>query len=162
MTAYNAAPIRFSGVSMVTATLGANDPQTGDRCSDGGVEYVFVQNTGAASASIQLGMCPTTGAAGYSCTVSTVTDADVLVGVVRHVTIPTSSYGWLATRGFINVNFGADNSAAVGAFLGIGSDGKFANRIASAQTGIPCPPVFGKLMSAVASGASVGVYLNLA
>lgn len=159
MTAYNVAPIRFAGVSQVTATLGVNDPQTGDRCSESGIEYVFVQNTGNSQASVQLGMT-VSAAVGYSATVSTVTDSDVLVGVVRHATLPTGAYGWLATKGFVTVNFGANNSAAAGGFLGIGTDGAFANRIASAQTGVPCPPVFGKVMSAVASGASVGVYLT--
>ncbi len=159
MTAYNAAPIRFAGVSMTTATLGANDPQVGDRCSEGGIDYVFVYNNGNSQVSQSLGMIATA-AAGYSLTVSSVIDVDVCVGVARNATIATSGYGWLATRGFLTVNFGANNSAAVGAFLQIGTDGAFALRPASNATGLAFGEVCGKVMSAVASGASVGVYLN--
>ncbi len=159
MTAYNAAPIRFSGVSMTTATLGANDPSTGDRCSEGGVEYLFIYNNATTQMSQNLGVIAT-GVAGYSLTVSSVTDVDVCLGVVRNATIPTNAYGWVATRGFVTVNFSAANSAAVGTYLSLGTDGGFSTRPASAQTGIQMAQVCGKLMSAVASGGSVGVYLN--
>ncbi len=159
MTAYNAAPIRFSSVSMVTTTLGVNDPQVGDRCSDSGIDYVFVYNNGNSQASVGLGMVATA-VAGYSLTVSSLVDADVCVGVVRHATLPTAAYGWLAYRGFVTVNFGSTTSGAAGAYLEIGTDGSFAPRAASNATGLLFGDVCGKVMSAVASGASVGVYLN--
>ena len=161
MTAYNVAPIRFAGISMTTATLGANDPQVGDRCSEGGLDYVFVYNNGNSAASPGLGMIATA-AAGYSLTISSVVDQDVCIGVVKNATIATNAYGWIATRGFLTVTFGATTSGAVGAYLEIGTDGTFAPRAASTATGLLFGTTCGKLMSAVASGASVGVYLNCA
>ncbi len=159
MTAYNAAPIRFFGVSQTTATLGANDPQLGDRCSEAGIDYVFVYNNTTTQISQQLG-CVASAVAGYSVTVSSLVDADVCIGVARNATIPTNQYGWVATRGFVTVNFGAAISAAAGAFLEIGTDGSFAPRPASNATGLLFGEVCGKVMSAVASGGSTGVYLN--
>jgi hypothetical protein len=96
MTASNLAPIRFAGVSQVTATLGSNDPQVGDRCEEGGNSYVFVYNNGTSQISPGYG-ATVTAATGYSCPVSTITATDWVIGVCKNATITTNTYGWLVT-----------------------------------------------------------------
>jgi hypothetical protein len=159
MTASNLAPIRFAGVSQVTATLGSNDPQVGDRCEEGGNSYVFVYNNGTSQISPGYG-ATVTAATGYSCTVSTITATDWVIGVCKNATITTNTYGWLVTRGFVTVIMQATCSAAAGGYVGVAADGLFSAVPTSANTDTVIPQRFGKFMSAAASGASVGCYIH--
>lgn len=147
----------FAGVSQVTATLGANDPEVGTRLRSGDEEYIFVYN--AANSQILPGdVCVVSAVSGYSVTVSSTTAVDLAVGVCKHATLTTGTYGWLMTKGFGQVNMHADNSVAAGGMLVCGDLGKFFNKTIS--TGVPTP-IIGKAMAAIASGASGTAFLNI-
>ena len=157
MANYGNHPISFQGVSNVTASLGANDPEPGYRVTVGDEDYVFVYNAGNSQIS------PTYGAVmsavtGYSVTISSITGVDFLVGVCKHATITTGAYGWLVTKGFAAVEMEADNSAAAGQILALAADGEFA--LKSNSTGYPTPAV-GKTMEAIASAASGVAFISV-
>lgn len=156
MTVFGNPKARFGSVSMVTSSLGANDPEVGTVCREGDEEYIFVYNAGSSTVGIGYG-CIVSGVSGYSVTVSSVTDVDNCVGVCRHASIPAGSYGWLVTRGFVQVQMGADNSAAAGNLLSLGTDGVFAKK--TATTG--AAPAAGKAMAAIASGASGTAFISV-
>ncbi len=161
MTAYNAAPIRFAGISQVTASLGANDPQLGDECQEGGNGYIYVYNSGNSQVNPGYGMVVNPGATGYSCTISSVAD-DLLVGVVRNATITTGTYGWVVKRGYTPVQMHADISAAAGAFLDMQANGVFGLRTSSTPTASTVMVVgntVGKITSATASNLSGGAFV---
>lgn len=141
----------FGTVSMVTASLGPNDPEVGARRRIGDEEYVFVYNTGGAE--IKVGDCATfqSGSSGYSVTVSMVTGVGCICGVCKHATITTDTYGWLLTRGFTQINMAATQSVAVNGLLGNAANGKFAAK--SVSTGYPCLTL-GASQSAIASNGS--------
>ena len=149
MTHYANRPVLFAGKSMVTASLGANDPEPGYRMTDGDEDYVFVYNAGASDIEPSYGAV-LSAVSGYSVTVSSTTSVDFLVGVCKHATIAAGSYGWLFSRGFVDVEMEADNSAAAGQLLTLAEDGEFA--LKSNSTGYLAPAV-GKAMAAIASGA---------
>lgn len=158
MSFYGVAPVAFGTPSMVTATLGVNDPELGTRCHWQGAEYVFVYNAGTTQISIHQGAI-VTGTSGYSVTVSSVTLTDELAGVCTHATMATGTYGWLQTKGWAIVAMGANNSAAVGERLCLGTDGNF-GRVGSANTDTVLAGSVGKVMSAVASGGSAGCWIR--
>lgn len=153
----SAGPVVFGGgKSMVTTSLGANDPEVGYRKCFGDEEYVFVYNTGT-DAQISPGQgAVLSGVTGYSVTVSSTSSSDILIGVCKNATITTGAYGWLVTRGFSSVEMGADYSAAAGSLLELGDDGVFdikSNTTANAN-------FVGKAMEAIASGASGSAYIS--
>jgi len=148
---------RFGSVSMVTSSLGPNDPKVGDRTRSGDEDYLFVYNAGNSQISTGFG-ATVSAVTGYSVTVSTTTSVDVIIGVCRHATLTTGTYGWLATKGFLTVKMGANNSAAAGDNLTIGTDGAFA----SVQSGIAnYGQRLGKTMGAIASGATGDAFVNV-
>lgn len=157
MAIHGVAPVMFGSVSMVTATLGDNDPEVGTTRESGGVRYRFVYNNGTSQISPGYG-ATVSGLVGYSCTVSTTTGTDFLVGVCRHATLTTGTYGWLATKGFVPVQMGAGDSCAAGGLLTPAVDGAFANKTIS--TGYPGILV-GKAMSAIASNTSGYALIDL-
>lgn len=155
MTFYDNSPIRFGSVSMVTTSLGSNDPEVGARCRVGDEDYIFVYNTGS-NAQINPGHCAVlSGVTGYSVTVSSIS-LDLAIGVCKHATITTGAYGWLVTRGFVPVEMGANYSCAAGELLEIGVDGVFDT--ASNTTGNA--GYVAKAMEAAASGASAMAYVK--
>lgn len=157
MSVYNEGPIRFSSISMVTATLGTNDPQVGERTREDDEEYVFVYNTG--NSQISVGRAAVlSGVTGYSVTVSSVTAVDFAVGVCKHATLTTATYGWLVTKGFTQVQLGADDSATTGSVLRLALDGGFA--LASNATA-NMSPVIAKAMTGAASGTSCAAFISL-
>lgn len=156
MAVYGISPVLFGSVSMVTSSLGPNDPEVGTTRREGDEEYLFVYNTGSSTIGVSYGaVC--SGVSGYSVTVSSTTSVDLLMGVCKHVAIPTGSYGWLMTKGFCQVEMEADNSAAAGQLLALAADGEFA--LKSNSTGYPTPAV-GKTMEAIASGASGTAFIK--
>lgn len=156
MSVFSAAPIRFFSASMVTATLGQNDPEVGQVYREGDETYRFVYNAG--SSTISPGYCAIlSGVTGYSVSVSSTTMIDIAVGLCKHAAIATGSYGSLLIEGFAPVQMGADNSGAAGALLGIGVDGTVVAKTLS--TGFMAPAI-GKLMSAAASGTSGMAYVR--
>jgi hypothetical protein len=62
-----------------------------------------------------MGMTVNAGATNYSCTISTTAGLDQPVGVVRHATMATGTYGWLLTKGIGS----AYTSAAIAAGTGL-------------------------------------------
>lgn len=151
MSRYSADPVRFSSVSLVTDSLGDNDPDLGDRCSFAGDEYLFVYNAGGEQADPGLAVT-CSGVTGYSVTISTTVSALVALGVVKHATLTTATYGWVLTRGF--ATYEAGGTVAAGDGLSVAADGVFV--ITSGITG----PVYGKAMVATGSGGSAAAYFS--
>lgn len=154
MTVYSASPIFFESVSQVTAT---NSVELGTHRREGDETYIYVYNAGNSQISPGLG-CTVSAVTGYSVTVSSTTSVDTIVGVVKHATLTTGTYGWVLVHGFGQVQMQASNSAAAGQLLTVAADGEFA--LKSNSTGYPAPAV-GKAMAAIASGASGTAYINL-
>lgn len=149
-------PVRMAGASFTTTALGVNDPQVGDFCEEGGRRYVFVYNDGGASAPTGYGVVLNSGATGYSVTVTSVTSADFLIGVVRNATLTTGAYAWVVCRGITPVQLGTNFSAAVRQNLELGAAGVFAG--ASNTTGNG--PVVGQCLVAAASGTSTNAFVS--
>lgn len=157
MSYYHAAPVNFAGVSQVTASLGDNDPELGYVFRKGDEEYVFVYNAGGEQINPGEG-CILSAVSGYSVTVSSVTAVGWAFGVVKHATLTTDTYGWVMRKGFCPVEMSANNSAAAGDLLVLGTDGLWANK--SVSTG-HIAPAAGKAMEAIASGASGQAYISI-
>ena len=142
-------PIRFGTVSMVTATLGDNDPELGTRAVVDGLEYVFVYNAGGEQIDPGYGCVPNSASAGFSVTVSSVSSADVLQGVCYNATITTDTYGWVVTKGVVPVE--VPDAAAALAQIELEGNGAFVGGTAR---------VCGKALAAIASGASGNAYIS--
>jgi hypothetical protein len=147
----------FAGVSMVTATPGVNDPEVGTRLRYGDEDYVFVYNAGNSQISTGYGAI-LSAVTGYSVTVSSTTSVDLCVGVVKHATLTTGTYGWLLTKGFGKVVAQADASFAAGALPILAADGTVTNRTIS--TGF-VGNILGKTMGAIASAGSGDCYISV-
>jgi hypothetical protein len=147
---YGNHPIRFGSVSLVTTSLGTNDPQVGDRTTVGNNDYLFVYN--ACGEQVSIGEAVTvSGTSGYSCFVTTTTSADLILGVKQDATLSTGAYGWIMTRGFGYVKMGADFSATTGSPLVIAATGRFDR--ASNATGL-LANVTCKAIEGIASGTT--------
>lgn len=153
------APINFAGVSMVTASLGKNDPEVGTKLTVDGRDYVFVYNGGTSQISPGYGAVPQSSATGYTVTVSAATSADFCVGVCRHATLTTGTYGWLVQHGITPVQLGATNSSTVAqrGLLEIGANGVF--EAVSNTTGNKAPAC-AVALEAVATGASGSAFVS--
>lgn len=155
-------PHRFGSVSMVTTSLGPNDPKVGDRTRSGDEEYLFVYNTGGEQISPSYGVI-VSGVTGYSVSISSVGRADFCVGVCKNATITTGAYGWVVTKGFVDVECG-DDAIAKGDLIAISADGTFGKALASGATTTAdtvLNAVCGKAMSAIGSGASGPAFINV-
>ncbi len=150
MTVYSNSPVNFAGVSQVTTTLGANDPEPGTEITFGKEKYIHVYNNGAQTIGVGFGaVC--SGSSGYSVSVSSTSGFDLPIGFCKHAAIPAGSYGWLVTKGFTRVQMSADTSGAINALVNLGLNGTVA--IITVTTGLP-GPVCAKLLEACASGVS--------
>lgn len=151
MTVSSLGPLRFGSVSAVTATRGANDPEVGTTCQEGDEHYRYVYNAG--NSQISVGQCATVSAVtGYSVTVSTTTSVDFAVGVCKHATLTTGTYGWLLTKGFGPAKAHANSGLAAGGILTAGADGVVAD-MGSIATGYVGSKI-GKVTVATASGGN--------
>jgi hypothetical protein len=157
MSYYSNSPVLFNGVSMVTATLGANDPEVGTLAEVGDEKYLFVYNAGNSQISPGYG-ATVSGVTGYSVTVSSVTMIDELVGVCKHSTLTTGTYGWLMVRGFGTAKMPANSGCAAGQLLTVGADGVFA--VKSISTDAP-GAVYGKVMVATASAGVAEAFFKI-
>lgn len=153
-------PVQFSGgPSMVTTALGANDGELGTPVSTGGLQYVLVYNDGNSQISPGYGCVLQSGASGYSVTVSSVTSADLLVGVVRNATLTTGAYGYVVTRGITPVQMLASSgSVASRGLIELGANGLFAP--VSNTTG-NAAPACGQALAAIVSGASGSAFVSV-
>jgi len=154
---YGLSPVKFGSVSMVTATLGKNDPELGTRTVENGSEYVFVYNAGNSQISVGNGAV-LTGVTGYSCTVSSVVGVDLPVGVCYHATMTTGTYGWLLTRGFGSAKAAASTAPAAGDILILGTDGVWT--VKSLSTGF-MGNVNAKAMTATGSAGVCTAYFSI-
>lgn len=148
---------QFVSPSFVTNSLGPNDPKVGDVIRDGDENYIFVYNAGNSMITVGDGVI-VSAVSGYSVTLSSTTSVDILVGINKHSTISTGYYGYVCTKGWSQVNMGANLSAAAGALLILAADGKFTNKTIS--TGYVSPAIV-KTMEAIASGASGTAYIQI-
>lgn len=150
---------RFGSVSMVTATLGVNDPEVGTVVRDGDEEYIFVYNDGNSQITVGAGaVC--SAVTGYSVTVSSVTHTDFAIGVCKHATLTTNTYGWLLKKGFSQALAGSALVAADLVCLGV--DGKWVPKLATtAYSQVVMPTVFGKCMVSAAAGSLADVYFQI-
>lgn len=160
MTFYRQQLMVASPVSMVTATLSANDPELGTTIEVGDEKYIFVYNTGSSTAGVGCGLV-CSGVTNYSVTVSSLTHVDVPVGVVKHAAIPTGSYGWALQRGFCS--YQAGSAVATGNALTLGADGTWqAQLTTTAYSQVNLPTVYGKAMGSAASSGSGDAYFRIA
>lgn len=156
MTYYSVDPVLFGvGVSGSTATLGVNDPEIGTRISQGELDYLFVYNAGGQDIAVGQPVC-LSGVTGYSVTVSCVSVTDFAIGVRQHSTLPSSQYGWVATKGIGTIEMDADASCATGELLMIGNEGFAQKSTHTFET-----PGIGKALESLASGASGIAYFSL-
>lgn len=154
---YNLSPIRFVGQSFTTSSLGTNDPQVGDIARFGNEDALFVYNVGSSTLGLNKG-CVVSGVSGYSVTVSSTSSSDLLIGVAKYVAIPTGSYGYVVTKGWVQVDMAATSgSVAAGGLLELSADGFFAPR--SNSTG--AVNFSGKAMAAIVSSASGTAYISV-
>ena len=154
MSYYDNRKVYFETVSAVTASP---SEQLGAVRRVGDEEYIYVYNAGNSQISPGLG-ATVSGVSGYSVTVSSTTSVDMFIGVCKHATLTTGTYGWLLTRGFGQVQMEADNSCAAGQLLTVAADGEWA--LKSNSTGYPAPAM-GKAMAAIASGASGSAFFKI-
>ena len=148
------APILFGGgVSMVTTSLGANDPRPGYRTVYEGREYVLVYKEGGASAMVGAGVVFNSSATGYSVTVSAVTSADLVVGVVRNATLTTGAYGWVVTKGVTPVQtIATSGTVSDRGLLEIGANGLWAPVSNTTGNKSPCCAVALAAINSASSG----------
>lgn len=152
-------PIKFRGVSFVTASLvTSKDPELGAKTTEGGNDYRWMYNGGNSTINPGYGVVLQSGATGYTMTLSSVTSADLVVGVVKHAAIATACYGWVLTKGFVNVQMGATSGTVAAAdLLDIAGNGVFVK--ASNTTGNLAAPV-GQALAAIVSSASGAAYVR--
>lgn len=146
-------PVEMTTPSNVTLT---NSVNPGEVWMFKGEEYIYVYNAGNSQAI--PGNCMTLSFnSGYSLTITTVTQYDFPLGVVKHATLATGAYGWLLTRGFTPIALAASNSAAVGDLLFPAANGLFGtvSNSTSFTTGTAIQPI-GYVVQAGASGLSGG------
>ena len=155
---YSMGPVSFFPISATTSALGANDGEVGTRRFEQGREYVLVYNDGNSNMAVGQGIVLQSGVSGHSCTISSVTSVDCLVGVVRHKTISTGYYGWAVTRGITYVKMMATSgTVAAGDMLELGGNGLFYK--ASNTTG-NVSPACGKALEAIVSSATGLAYVS--
>lgn len=114
---YHALPVEAESVSNVTAT---NSVDLGTVRVVAGEEYVYVYNDGGSQISVGYGAVMS-GNTGFSVTVSANTFFNYPIGVCKHATLTTATYGWLLTKGFTNLKMEASSSGIVGnpVYLGL-------------------------------------------
>lgn len=159
MTVSSVAPIRFDTVSAVTLTPGTKDPEVGTITREGDEEYIYVYNNGTTQISVgQFAVC--TAVTGYSVTVSSLTHVDLPVGVCKHATLTTATYGWLLRKGFGPMKVGS--AVVAGDALIPGADGNWQARLVStAYSQVIGPTTYGKCMVSAASAGTGDAYYNI-
>jgi hypothetical protein len=159
---YNAGlPVKFYGVSHVTATPTSRHPQLGEETYDAdGNKYVWAYNAGNSEIGKGFGCVLQSGVStAYSMTLSAATSADLVVGVVKHTSIPTANYGFLLTRGVGVAEMGATSgSVASRGLVEIGANGVWVP--VSNTTGNKAAAV-GQALEAIVSSASGSAFFSI-
>jgi hypothetical protein len=102
-------PVAYEeSISAVTAT---NSVDLGSRRVDKGESYVYAYNAGGLQIDPSYGVKLVTGCSGYSVAATALADvANPCVGIVKHATLTTATYGWVMTKGFSNLEAPADST----------------------------------------------------
>jgi hypothetical protein len=154
MAMYGVGPVAFESVSSVTATPSV---EAGVVREEGDEKYIYVYNAG--NSQIIPGNCAVASAVtGYSVTVSSTTMIDSPIGICKHTTLTTGTYGWLLVRGFGPAKAPANSGLAAGQLLCAGGDGVLA--VKSISTDAPAP-VVGKVMVATASAGVADAFYRI-
>jgi hypothetical protein len=143
--------IYMESVSAVTAT---NSVEIGTRRIFNSEAYIYVYN-GGSNAQIGPGLfAAVTATSGYTVTVSS-TSGQFAVGVCKHATITTGTYGWLLTAGYVDGVFNGMASTALAGneALQLAADGK----VCKGETG----PFIGQATKATASAGSANMYVSI-
>jgi len=158
MTNYGSDPVVFRGESFVTATLDGKSPQLGQEMQIGGRTYVWAHNAGNNDVSPGMGMVLMSDASNYSLSSTSVTSADICVGVVRNATFLTANYGWLVRRGVTNIEMGATSgTVAAHGPVEIAADGLF---VPVSNTTANLVAAVGKALTDIVSSASGEAYIS--
>jgi hypothetical protein len=160
MTFQSVAPVAFGTKSLVTATLGKNDPELGAFHTDtDGRTYRFVYNDGGASVPVGCGVVTVAGASGaYSVTVSAATSADLVLGVCLHNTITTAAYGWVVCHGVTSIQMaGTSGTVSTGGLVEVAANGYF---VPVSNTTGNKSPAFGKALNTIASSGTGDAYVR--
>lgn len=139
----------FETVSQVTSDP---DVQVGTQRQVGEDTYVYCYNAGNSDLP-PTHLCIVSAVTGYSVTVSSVSN-DVSFGHCKHTTLTTGTYGWILRRGFAQIEMNADQSTVIGGFMATSGDGTYT------RGNLTNGNIVGKVMEAIASGASGAAYLD--
>lgn len=142
--------IYMESVSAVTAT---NSVEIGTRRIFNSEAYIYVYNAG--NSQISTGFFGAVSAtSGYSVSVSS-TSGQFAVGVCKHATLTTATYGWLLTAGYVDgvTNGMASTAIAGNEALQLAADGK----VCKGETG----PFIGQATKATASAGSSNMYVSI-
>ena len=151
-------PIMNESVSNVTAT---NSVELGTRVTVGGIDYIYVYNSGAATISQGMGAyLPSASMSAFAASfVVSVSNAasqsggEKLVGIAHNADIAASRYGWVATRGCVYaIPDATATSANSGVELVPGVDGGFVAYAGTSATGIRIGVTLNSFVTTVGTG----------
>ena len=154
-------PVKFYGVSHVTATLSSRHPQLGMETYDAdGNKYVWMYNDCDSTLPPGIGLVLQSGVStAFSMTLTATTNANIAVGVVKHASIPTNNYGFVLTRGIgIAEMITASGTVAANQPIALAANGEWDK--VSNTTGNLVPAV-GVALAAIISGASGSAFFNI-
>lgn len=160
MKVFSAGPIAEESVSQTTQTPSI---QLGTRREYAGESYVYCYNAGGGAISATVGVKPVTGASGYSIAATSLTDVfNPLIGVVKHASMITGDYGWVMTRGFVNVQLVSAVCAAGASYLqlALGANGKFIEASGTTVKGTAAVVAVGLNTPAPDAGGTVYAFIK--
>lgn len=147
-------------VSAVTATPSV---EPGVRQWSGSKEYVYMYNGGGEAAPKRV--VHVTGTSGYTFVVTFATGAAIHAspfGVVQNATIPAGSYGWVATRGHVDLYNDGTASVAAGDIIICGTNGVVHQATAATViTQVVWGGIVGKATQATDTAGTFGAYIRL-
>ena len=157
----------FVNAFMETVSAVTADPsvELGCRRVENSKEYCYAYNSGSQDATVGYGVV-CSGLSSYSMSLSSAI-GDQLFGVVQSVAIPSSSYGWLLTRGVCTVVNGTSDGTHIGEGgvtgggkpLVLGAMGTF-YQISTGLTNSTWKVACGTPIEDITSGSSGKAYIN--
>lgn len=148
-------PLILESVSAVTATPSI---ELGTERWENGRKYVYMYNKATSTATVGLGVVYSA-ASGYSVTISSVA-GEYCAGVVREADIDPAYYGWIVTKGHVDVL--AASAVALGNKLSMETDGYFTSQqdgTASGWTGFGAVGWQGVCTANTAATATMGAFI---
>lgn len=158
---YNAGlPVKFYGVSHVTATLSSRHPQLGmETFDEDGNKYVWAYNDCNSDLPPGIGLVLQSGVStAYSMTLTAATGVGICVGVTKHASIPTGNYGFVLTRGIgVAEMITASGTVAAGQAIHMAANGTW-DKVSNTTGALP---IAGQALAAIVSGASGSAFFTL-